>query len=73
MSMRVHGHWRSDTGEQIVEGEETGLDGEGTSAKGTREANWGEAGVFKYISVQQLSKTIFLASHSTTKMKEAEV
>lgn len=57
--------------EQMVEGEETGLGGEGSSVEGTRGASWGEsvaARVFFYISVQQLSKTIFLASHCTTEM-----
>lgn len=61
---------------QMGDGEETGLGGDGSSTEGTRGASWGEsgaAGAFCCISVQQLSKTIFLASHCTTEMEEAAV
>lgn len=61
---------------QTVEGEKTGLHREGSSTEGTRGAGWGEswvAGAFCCVSVQQLSKTIFLASHCTTEMEEAAV
>lgn len=61
---------------QIRKREETGLGGEGSSTGGARGASWGEsgaAGAFSCISVQQLSKTIFLASICTAEMEEAAV
>lgn len=61
---------------QMGAGEETGFVGEGSGTGGTTGVSWGErgaAGAFCCISVQQLSKTIFLASHCTTEMEEAAV
>lgn len=46
-----------------------GMEAEGTAIRGESQA----AGAFFCISVQQLSKTIFFASHSTTEMEEAAV
>lgn len=61
---------------QMGHGEETGLGGNGSSTEGTWGVRWGECGAvgaFCCIFVQQLSKTIFLASHCTTEMEEAAV
>ena len=52
------------------------IGGEGSSTQGARGVSLGESGgvgAFWCISVQQLSKTILLASHCTTEMEEAAV